>query len=67
MIKVLFKIKLNYYLNKLCFHLVYYNCKTRENFKFKFFKKKRGGGGGGGGGAKTVIYRNSPEKSWDFS
>ena len=38
--------------------------KTRENFKFKFFKKKRGGGGGGG---KTVIYQNSPEKSWDFS
>ena len=58
MIKVLFKIKLNYYLNKLFFHLVYYDCKTRENFKFKFFKKKRGGGG-----AKTVIYRNSPEKS----
>ena len=33
-------------------------CKTRENFKFKFFKKK---------GGKTVIYRNSPKKSWDFS
>ena len=33
-------------------------CETRENFKFKFFKKKR---------EKTVIYRNSPEKSWDFS
>ena len=39
--------------------------KTRENFKFKFFKKKMegGGGGGGGGGGKTVIYRNSREKS----
>ena len=35
------------------------DCKTRENFKFKFFKKKRG--------CKTVIYGNSPEKSWDFS
>ena len=34
-------------------------CKTRENFKFKFFKKKEGG--------KTVIYRNSLEKSCDFS
>ena len=32
--------------------------KTRENFKFKFFKKKR---------AKMVIYWNSPEKIWDFS
>ena len=21
-----------------------FNCKTRENFKFKFFKKKKGGG-----------------------
>ena len=35
-----------------------YPCKTRENFKFQFFKKQKG---------KMVIYRNSPEKSWDFS
>ena len=43
-------------------------CKTLENFKFKFFKIKRGGGGGGGGGGRqNGIYRNSPEKSWDFS
>ena len=33
-------------------------CKTSENFKFKFFRKKKW--------CKTVIYRNSPEKSWDF-
>ena len=38
------------------------NCKTCENFKFKIFKNK-----GEGGGSKTVIYRNSPEKNWDFS
>ena len=43
---------------KLCGH-PRYKCKTRENFKFKFFKKKKKG--------KTVIYRNSSEKSWDFS
>ena len=36
-------------------------CETRENFKFKFFKEKEKKG------AKRVIYRNSPEKSWDFS
>ena len=32
-------------------------CKTRENFKFKIFRYK---------GGKTVVYRNSPKKSWDF-
>ena len=32
-------------------------CKTRENFKFKFFKKKKRKGG------KMIIERNSPEKS----
>ena len=38
-------------------------CKTSENFKFKFFKKKKRKRNGG----KTVIYRNSLEKRWDFS
>ena len=38
-------------------------CKTRENFKFTCFKKKKKKKKKGG---KTVIYRNSPEKSWDF-
>ena len=39
-------------------------CKTSENFKFKFFKKKRKKKEKG---SKIVVYRNSPEKSWDFS
>ena len=34
-------------------------CKTSENFKFKFFKKKNGD--------KIIVYWNSPKKSWDFS
>ena len=33
-------------------------CKTREIFKFEFFRLK---------GGKTVVYRNSPEKICDFS
>ena len=33
-------------------------CKTRENFKFEFFRLK---------GGKAVVYRNSLEKSCDFS
>ena len=42
--------------------------KPVKNLNIKFSNKKEGGGGGGGGGGreKTVIYRNSPEKSWDF-
>ena len=35
-------------------------CKTSKNFKFKFFKKKKKKW------FKTVIYWNSPKKSWDF-
>ena len=42
---------------KMVRNVILNNCETRENFKFKFFKKK---------GGKTVIYRNSPEKSWEF-
>ena len=37
-------------------------CKTRENFKLKFFLKKKKKKGD-----KMVIYWNSPEKSWNFS
>ena len=39
-------------------HCVHNTCKTCENFEFKFFRKKKW--------CKTVIYLNSPEKSWDF-
>ena len=38
-------------------------CKTCENFKFKFFKKNKNKNKGG----KIVIYWNISEKCWDFS
>ena len=41
-----------------------YNVKPVKILNLNFSKKK---GGGGGGGGKTVIYRNSPETTWDFS